>query len=261
MFKLGYIIIILTLALGQSGCSSYQRLLRSDNFEEKYQMAMVFFEQKDYSRAIQLFDIVQPYFRGTDRAEILAFYYAYAHYHQRDYILASFYFDRFSRTFPRSERAKEAAFMSAYCKYLDSPRHNLDQTTTLEAIQALELFINMYPTSPKVEECNRLIDSLRDKLEQKDVDKARLYFRMGSYISAITAFQHVLKTFPDTKYREEIMFDLFRAHYFFASRSIAEKKDERIANAMAAYDNFIAQFPESNLQRDAAQLQKSLLNQ
>lgn len=261
MFKSGFIIAIMALVLGVSGCSSYQRLLKSGDFEEKFQMAMVFYEQKDYVRAVQLFDMIQPYFRGTERAEIIAFYYAYAHYHQRDYILASFYFDRFTRTFPRSERAKEAAFMKAYCKYVDSPRHNLDQTTTLEAIRALESFINAYPTSPKVDESNKLIDNLRAKLEQKEVDKARLYFRMGSYVSAITSFQHVLRTFPDTEHREEIMFDLFRSHYYFAIRSIAEKKEERTANALAAYDNFVAQFPNSDFRRDAMQLQQSLLNQ
>ncbi|MDP2423321.1 MAG: outer membrane protein assembly factor BamD, partial [Bacteroidales bacterium] len=204
------VFIALVLLLTVSSCSKYQRLVKSTDYEEKYQMAMVFYEQTDYYRALQLFDQLLPFYRGTDRAERLSYYYAYAHYHQRDYVLGSFYFKRFAKTFPRSQFAEECAFMSAYCQYLDSPKHSLDQTNTNEAIKELQLFINMYPQSGRIEECNRLIDNLRAKLELKDMEIARLYFKMENYTAAITAFKNVLKAFPETRFREEIMLSILR---------------------------------------------------
>ena len=42
--------------------------------------------------------------------------------------------------------------------YLDSPDFTLDQDNTYKAIESLQLFINMYPKSERVSECNQLID-------------------------------------------------------------------------------------------------------
>lgn len=57
--------------------------------------------------------------------------------------------------------------MAAYCKFLDSPAYNLDQESTYDAIKELQLFVNRYPNSDRVEECNKYLDILRDKLEKK----------------------------------------------------------------------------------------------
>lgn len=260
MFKKALIFITLT-ALFATSCSKYQKLLKSTDYEEKYQMAFVYYNQGDYYRAIQLFDQVMPFFRGTDRAETIAYHYAYAHYNQKDYILASFYFKRFINTYPRSRFVEECTFMSAYCKYLDSPVHSLDQTNTKEAIQELQLFINKFPASDRVDEANRLIDDLRGKLELKEMEIARLYYRMEYYNAAITAFKNILKDFPDTDFREEIMFSILKAHYDFASKSIDARKEERFRNALEAYDNFIAQFPASSFLREANTIQRNVLRQ
>lgn len=260
MFKKIIVLAFLTGLLATS-CSKYQRLLKSTDYEEKYQSAFVYYNQGDNYRAIQLFDQVIPFYRGTERAETIAYNYAYAHYKQEDYVLASFYFKRFISTFPRSKFVEECTFMSAYCKYLDSPKHSLDQTNTKEAIDELQLFINRYPQSERVSEGNKLIDDLRSKLEIKEVEIARLYYKMEDYTAAITAFKNILKNFPDTDYREEIMFTKLKAHYDYASKSIEARREERYRDALEAYDNFIAQFPGSSFSREANQIQKNVLRQ
>lgn len=244
-----------------TSCSKYQRLLKSTDYEEKYLMALSYYEQKDFDRAIQLFDQLVPYYRGTDRAERISYLYAYAHYYQQDYVMASFYFKRFAKTFPKSANAEEAAFMSAYCQYLDSPRHTLDQTNTHEAIKELQLFINQYPQSSRIDECNRLIDNLRKKLELKELEIARLYFKMELYVAAVTAFENLLKNFPNTRYREEIMMNILKANYYYAMNSIIEKKKERLSVVLASYDNFSAQFPESPFMKEARTLQRNALQE
>ena len=50
-----------------TSCSKYQKLLKSTDNEQKYEMAFAYYEDKDYYRAIQLFDQLQAFYRGTDK--------------------------------------------------------------------------------------------------------------------------------------------------------------------------------------------------
>lgn len=264
MIRKSLLPLLFGLFIVLASCSKYQKLLKSTDNEQKYEMAFTYYEDKDYYRAIQLFDQLQSFYRGTERAERIAFYYAYAHYEQRDYILASYYFRQFARSYPNSKNAEEAAFMSAYCGYLDSPPSSLDQAVTNEAIKDLQLFINQYPKSERVARANALIDELRLKLETKAYDVARLYFRMDDYKAAILNFENLIKDYPDTKYRESAMYHIAKAYYSYAEKSIDSKKLERYQHTYDAIDNFATYFPESenlkelrNIQRNA---QKQLSN-
>lgn len=215
------------------------------------------YEKRDFYRAIQLFEQLQPYYRGTDKAEKIAYYYAYAYYEEKDYILASYYFKQFSVNYPSSRNAEEAAFLSAYCNYLESPPSSLDQTTTLDAITGLQLFINQYPNSQRVGRANQLIDELRQKLETKAFDISSLYFRMEDYKASIINFQNLIKDFPDTKYRETALFHIAKASFYYAQRSFDNKKPERYQATADALDNFMASYPESVYMKEAQQIKKN----
>ncbi len=251
MFKKAplYILIIL-FSVGLYSCSKYSKISKSADFKFKYEKAMEYYEHEDYYHALNLFDQVIPFYRGTDEAEDIAFKYSYAYYYQGDYVLASYYFSRFAKTFPRSEKAEEASFLTAYCKYLDSPRYSLDQTNTYDAINGLQLFINAYPQSSRIEECNSLIDELRAKLQKKDFEMAKLYLKMRKYKAAVSSFENLLSEYPDTEMREDAMFYMIQAYYYYASKSVRSKRAERYAEAMDTYNTFIKLYPESKHNRD-----------
>lgn len=236
----------ISIALIISACGDYQKLVKSNDYGEKYDMAVVYFNQGDYYKALELFEAVLPFYRGSEKAEDLNYYYSYCHYHQKDYELAGHYFKRFAKNFPTSKYTEECQFMSAYCKYLLSPTYSLDQTNTLDAINELQLFTDLYPRSERIAECNTLIDNLRAKLEKKAFEIASLYLKMENYNAAITAFNNVLKDFPGTDYKEEIMFNLAKAYYLYAENSIEAKKKERHQSALEAYDAFVTAYPESD---------------
>lgn len=253
--------LLFSMLVVLTSCSKYQKLLKSSDNENKYEMAMAYYDARDFYRAIQLFDQLQPFFKGTDKAEKMAFYYAYAHFEQKDNILASYYFRQFAKSYPNSKNAEEAAYMSAFCSYLDSPPSTLDQVVTLEAIKDLQLFINQYPKSERVAKANGLIDELRLKLETKALDIARLYYAMADYKAAVINFQNLIKDFPDTRYRETAMFHIAKSYYYYAERSVDSKKGERFQLSSEAVDNFIAGFPESSLTKEARQMQKNAQKQ
>jgi outer membrane protein assembly factor BamD len=257
MNRKSLLLLITALLLIATGCSKYQKLLKSADNDAKYEKAIEYFEAGDYYRAIQLFDQLQAFFRGTDRAERIAFYYAYAHYKQKDYILASYYFKQFARNYPKSNNAEEAAYLSAYCNYLESPPSSLDQQVTLDAIQDLQLFVNQYPGSKRVDDANRLIDELRLKLETKAFEIAEMYFNMEDYKAAIINYENLIKDYPDTKYREQAMYRIAQSYYQYAEKSIASKKDERYQHTIDAVNNFKANFSQSRKVSELNDIQRN----
>ena len=253
-FRLPIALLILLVA---GSCSQYQKLLKSDDVELKFEKAIEYYEAGSYGRAIGLMNDIIPVFRGSARAELLNYYYAMAHYKQRDYILASHYFRSFATAFPRSEHVEDFLFLSAYCKYLDSPRYSLDQTSTREAISELQSFINRFPSSDRVEEANALIDELRLKLETKRFQAGVLYFNLSDYTAAATTFNNFMRDFPDTQYREEALFYIVRAHYEFADQSIPERQMERFEKVIEAYQRLERFFPESQFLARAQRMQST----
>ena len=60
----------------------------------------------------------------------------------------------------------------------------------------MQIFINLYPQSTHLQECNQIIDKLRLKLENKAFDISKLYYNTTNYQAAIVAFQNFQKDFP-----------------------------------------------------------------
>ena len=228
-----------------SSCK-FQQVLKKGDVDQKYEMAMKLYDQKDYSRALQLFDPLINMMKATDKAQKLYYCYAYSYYYQKEYILASYYFKRYTSNFPNTKEAEECSFMSAYCNYMNSPDYQLDQTSTMEAIKELQLFTNAYPESARVSECNDLIDKIRTKLEYKDFKIARMYYRMSDFVSAVTCFNNILKDYTDSPHKEEIMYLIFKSYYKYAKESIESKKKERYMKAVLAYNELLAHYPDTH---------------
>jgi outer membrane protein assembly factor BamD len=251
------IIIVVTILVGISACSKYQKLLKSTDYEKKYEMAKKYYAEKDYFRTIQLLDQVLIYFKGTSKADSAYYIYAYSYYYQNDYLSAAYHFKNFSTTYFMSPFTEECAYMSAYCLYLDSPIYKLDQTNTFQAIKELQLFVDLYPKSSRVSQCNKLLDELRLKLEKKYFEIAKLYLKTENYVAAIWAFKNNLKDYPDNIYKEEILFDLIKANYLYAKNSVDRKKVERYEATIEAYNFFIKSYPNSKYSGMAESFYKS----
>mgnify|MGYP001461364136 FL=1 len=61
----------------------------------------------------------------------------------------------------------------------------------------------------------------------------------------------VLADFPDTKYREDILFTIVKSSYMLAENSVIAKKKERYKNTIDAYFTFVDNFPESKNLKEA----------
>ncbi|MFS2188619.1 outer membrane protein assembly factor BamD [Mucilaginibacter sp. Mucisp84] len=249
MFKkqltlLASVLAIVIITLG-SCKSKYEKLKASNDYAKKYQEAIKYYNKKDYNKALGLFEVLVERYRGREGAEDLFYYYAFTYYKQKDYTSARYHFKTFADTYPSSPRAEECRFFSAYCYYLDSPIYSLDQDNTLKAIDALQLFINLYPKSDRVAEASKLIQNLRDKLETKAYANAKLYLTISDYQSAVIAFNNALRDYPDTKYGEEMEYLIVKAQYQYAYHSFETKQEDRFNQAIAYADQFAEKYPNS----------------
>lgn len=232
-------------------CGEYQKVVKSTDYEYKLKKAKEYYENKEYSRSSQLYQELVNIYRGTSRADQIYYYLAKSCYGQRDYVLASHYFRQLLKEFPRSEYNEEAQFLIGYCYFLDSPTARLDQKTTQDAIDALQLFINIFPASTRVAEANKLIDEMREKLVYKSYLSGKLYYDLADYRAAVISLTNSIKEYPDSKYREELMYYLLKAKYLLGENSIDEKKRERLNSALDEYFTFTDEFPESKYRKEA----------
>jgi len=232
-------------------CGDYQKVVKSTDYEYKLKKAKEYYEKKEYGRSTQIYQELVSIYRGTNRADQIYYYLAKSCYGQKDFVLATHYFRQLLKEFPRSEFNEESQFLIGYCSYLDSPTARLDQKTTQDAIDALQLFINIFPSSSRVAEANKLIDELREKLVYKSYLSGRLYYDIADYRAAVISLTNCIKEFPDSKYREELMYYLLKAKYLLAENSTDEKKRERLNNALDEYFTFADEFPQSKYRKEA----------
>jgi len=202
--------IAIVFVLLLSSCSDYNKIVKSTDYEFKYKKSLEYYEAGEFVRSSTLLKELLNIYRGTSRADKVYYYYAKSQFGMKDNMMAGHYFKTLVKEFPRSEYAEESQFMVGYCFYLDSPNARLDQQVSQNAIDALQLFINLYPKSTRVEEANRLIIELRDKLVYKSYISGKLYYDLKNYKAAVVALSSSLKDFPDTKYREELMYMLVK---------------------------------------------------
>lgn len=269
MFKIKqpitFIVLISLVVLG-SCKSRFEKIRLSNDVGKKYQEGIRLYNKKDYNRALILFEALVQKYRGTAEAEDLNYYYAYTLYRLKDYTTARYKFKEFSETYPQSKNAEECRYLAAYCYYLESPRPSLDQENTKLAIDALQLFINLYPNSERAKQAAQYIQNLRDKLETKVFDNAKLYYDLGNYQitnykSAVIALKNAQIEFPDTKYAEEMNFLIIKSQYLYAKNSYANRQEDRYNEAIGYYNEFIESFPNSKYRKQADEIKKNCENE
>ena len=236
---------IAALAIMLSGCGEYEKLLKSRDFKKKYEKGLAYYEEGEFVKSATLFDQVANVYRGTIKADTAKYYQAKGYYGQRDYVMAGHYFNELSVTYPNSV---------AYCYYKQSPRPQLDQANTFKTITALQMFMVRYPTSDKLNQCREIIVEMSDKLVEKSFISAKLYYDLGYYKSAIIALRNSLINYPETRFREELMFLILKSSYLLADNSIPSKQRERFQAAVDEYYSFIGEFPEGPHTREAQRI-------
>ena len=240
-------LIILVGLIFLSSCRSDFELIRTSGDSDAILAAAdQYFDIEEYNKANTLYELIIPAYRGKAEAEQIAYKFAHGHYLNRSYTLSAHYFKAFSDTYNTSSRKEEALYLSAISHYKLSPRYKLDQSDSQKAIDAFQLFVNAYPESSKIQECNKYIDELRLKMEHKAFDSGKLYYHTRKYSSSIQSLENLLKDFPDSPHDEEARYIIVKASMDWATNSIYTRKEERFKKTVERCESYLKKHNEND---------------
>ncbi|MCH5176068.1 MAG: outer membrane protein assembly factor BamD [Prevotellaceae bacterium] len=259
------LLLVSTLIL--SSCNSYNMLLKSTDYDYKYEAAKEYYTAGKYTRAYQLLEELVMVLKGSDRGEESLFMLGMCFYSLNDYETASMYFDRYIKSYSKGEYAELARFYNGRASFMQSTDPRLDQSPTYAALSQLQDFLDFYPYSDKREEVTDMIYELQNRLVQKEYDSAKLYYNLGSYAgnciyggsnyeACIITADNALKTYPYTRMREDLYMLILRCRYQLAQKSVEEKSEERYRQTIDEYYGFKNEFPDSKYTKEADQIFK-----
>ena len=257
MRKTASIVLFSALVLAAlSGCSGYNKILKASDYNTKYSLAKTYFLEGHYTSCSSILEECVAYQRGTAQAEESMYLLATCYYNLDDYLSASQYYLACYRSFPNSTYSEHCLFHSGKSLFLDTPDPRLDATSTESAIIQLQRFVETYPESKYRPEAEDMIYTMYDRLVEKELGTAELYFNMGNYLgnnyrSSIIVAQNALRDFPYTKYREKLSMLVLKAKFQMAQESVVEKRDDRYRDAIDEYYAFKNEFPESTYMKEA----------
>ena len=256
MKKIFIILSVFTVLL--TGCTGeYNKVFKTSDFEYRYEYAKQMFAEGKYTRAAALLQDMIAMKKGTSEAQEALYMLAMSEYMSRDYESAAMTFKKYGTSYPKGVYAEQASFYVGQALFESAPEPRLDQTPTLGAINAYQQFLDFFPESPLRSEAQRKLYILQDKLVQKELLSAQLYYNLGgyfgninsnnesNYISSIITAQNALKTYPYSNWREDFSLLIMKSKFHLAENSSEDKRMERYRDAEDECYGFINEYPDS----------------
>lgn len=180
--------------------------------ETLYAEAFEKMQRSRYDEAAAYFDEVErqhPFSEWARRSMLMA---AYANYRQSQYDEAISDAQRFIALHPGNASAPYAYYLIALSYYERIYDVGRDQSTTRQALQALEQVVRRYPDTPYAQDARLKIDMTRDHLAGKEMSVGRWYLRNGYHLAAINRFQNVIREYETTSHTPEALHRLVEAY-------------------------------------------------
>lgn len=248
-----------------SGCAKeYNSVYKSQDYKYKYEYAKESFALGKYQRAATLLqDLIIPE-KGSQDAQECLYMLGMAEYKNMDYETASETFKKYVQSYPRGDYAEIAKYYVGQSLYMSTPEPRLDQTQTVNAINAFQEYLDLYPDAKYKEDAQNKLFALQDKLVKKELYSAELYYNLGTYFgncmgddggnnyeACIVTSQNALKDYPYTKLRENFATLIMKSKFHLAEQSVESKKMERYQDAEDECYGFINEYPDSKEKKTA----------
>ena len=269
MKKLLIFILAVTML---TGCKRFNALEKSSDYEYKYEVAKQYFFEGKYVKASLLFGELLAVMKGTLNGEESLYLLALSSFNCKDYESSSQYFRKYYQSYPNGQYVEYARYYSGYALYKKSPDPRLDQSTTYQAIQEFQQFLDYYPYTRIKNETHQMIYALQDRLIEKEYLSAKLYYDLGTYIgnctsggsnyeACIVTSQNALRDFPyaSNEMREKFSILVLRSKYHLALKSVDEKKETRFRDAIDEFYSFAGEYPESKYMAEAVKMHEDAM--
>lgn len=262
-------LFILACFLGLlQGCSGYENVLKSTDYNVRYEAAKQYYFDGHYEQAATLLIDLIAGAKGTSEAEEALFLLGMSSYKDKNYDAASGYFKKYYESYPKGIYAPRAHYMSGMALYENTPVPNLDQTDTYAAITEFQKLTELYPHTPLAREATKRIFELQDKLIEKEYASAKLYYDLGTYFgnctkggsnyqACIITAQNAINDYPYSPRKEDFAILILKSKFDLAKQSVESKKEERYRDAVDEYYGFLNEFPDSKFVPKATALWRS----
>lgn len=258
------VISLFSLCLLLVSCGEYAILQKSSDYDYKYEAAKSYFVEGKYTRASTLLYDLLGIMKGTSNGEESLYLTAMSEFNAKNYEMAHNDFQKYYQRYPKGVYVEQAHFYAALSLFNETPDPRLDQSSTMEAMNEFQTFLDLFPYTTLKPQTQEMVFALQDKLVQKELMSAQLYYNLGTYIinslyggsnyeACVVTAQNALRDYPyaSADKREELSILILRAKYQLASKSVEQKRVERFRDTVDEYYAFVNDYPESKYMKEA----------
>lgn len=252
-----YTAAVIFSALLLSSCATeFNKVYKTTDNAFKYEYAKECFARGKFVRASTLLQDLILVQKGSDNGQECLYMLAMSEYCSKDYEGAAAAFKKYYSSYPKGDYAEMAKFYVGQSLYMCTPEPRLDQSETISAIAAFQEYLDVFPDAKYKDVAQQRLFELQDKLVQKELYSAQLYYNLGQYFgnctyggnnyeACIITSQNALKEYPFTNLREKFALLVMKSKYELAQQSVEEKKLERYQDAEDECYGFINEYPDS----------------
>lgn len=265
-----YSLILLFFLPFLVGCGDYNSVIKTADYEYKYEAAKGYYAEGSYRKASEVFMQVLSVLRGTQYGDECLFLLGMSNYRSGDFESARDFFKKYYQSYPKGAYVELSRYFCAMSNYNSIVDTRLDQSCTMNALTEFSDFLEFYPDTKLRAHTQDMIFNLQDKLVEKEYLSAKLYYDLGTYRgncmsyddnnyqACVVTAQNALKDYPyaSPERKEELSIMILRSKYHLARHSIIEKRVERFRETIDEYYAFLNEFPESQYMKEA----KSIYN-
>lgn len=200
-----------------------------------------------YKTSVKKFSEVERQYPYSNYATKAILMQAYAAYKAKEYDDATVAANRFITLHPGHKDAAYAHYLIALSDFERISDTKRDQTSTREALAALEEIERRFPGTPYAEDASKKVLIARDHLAGKEMQIGRYYYKQGSYLAGINRFKRVVTEYQNSSQTPEALYRLTEGYM-----ALGVVSEAQTAAAVLGHN-----YPNSEWYKDAYQLVSS----
>lgn len=239
-----FLVVLLLVALLPSACSHPGKGLETGSIER----GLAEFEGERWFDAVETLKLFVRRNPTDPRVDEAQYHIGLARFEDEDYPVAAVEFEILRKDYPSSPRVEDAWYMEGLCYVKQVPPIHLEQAVTRKALDHFRSYFAAFPNGERRSEMEREALALQRHLDEKDLATVRLYRKLGKPAAALITLDVVLEERRASELRPQMLFLAGELH----------RDLEQQAEARAAWDQLVNEFPEHELSRRAQRALRGL---
>lgn len=192
------ILLLALAALVAASCGGPYTPKKMNLATDKLALADRLFDGGSSGRAAAEYKDFLATFAGDERSDYAQYRLAESYRLDEEYALAEVEYRILINDYGYSDYVDDAFYLEGVCAFRQAPRFELDQTKSYQALDRLNRFVQMFPSSSRLEEARAMIREIHGKLAHKDFTAAKLYFSKKHYDASLTYLRKIIDLYPET---------------------------------------------------------------